>query len=134
MNALFGVARHRLVGCEPFLRSLCGVDALSGVSGHRLVALPLGAAHAALAEQQLRSQAGAEPALPVGGRHLQRAVGAKRRPEQAATQWTVTVPAVPSTVTWAPSGIRRVPPVTETTQGIPSSRDTITAWLSCAPT
>ena len=43
------------------------------------------------------------------------------------------VPCVPFTSTSAPSGIFRVASVTLTTQGIPSSRDTITAWLSGAP-
>src|SRR3954465_2954545 len=46
----------------------------------------------------------------------------------------VTVPAAPSTVMVAPSGIFLVAPVTETTHGIPSSRDTITAWVIWAPT
>src|SRR5205814_7410843 len=54
--------------------------------------------------------------------------------EAIGHQCTVTVPLVPSTVTVAPSGMRRVPSVTETTHGIPSSRDTMTAWLICAPT
>src|SRR5205814_2686759 len=52
----------------------------------------------------------------------------------AASQWTVTVPVVPSTVMVAPSAILRVASVTETTHGIPSSRETITAWVICAPT
>src|SRR3954470_6720343 len=46
----------------------------------------------------------------------------------------VTVPAAPSTVMVAPSVIFLVAPVTETTHGIPSSRDTITAWVIWAPT
>jgi hypothetical protein len=46
----------------------------------------------------------------------------------------VTVPFVPSTVMVAPSGMERVAPVTETTQGMPSSRLTITAWVIWAPT
>src|SRR5436305_7160260 len=40
----------------------------------------------------------------------------------------------PSTVTMAPSGIFRVASVTDTTHGMPSSRDTITAWVIWAPT
>src|SRR5262249_61412630 len=47
---------------------------------------------------------------------------------------TVTVPAVPSTSSIAPSAIRSVAPATATTQGMPSSRETITAWLMSAPT
>src|SRR5581483_688500 len=47
---------------------------------------------------------------------------------------TVTVPRSPSTSTSDPSGIRRVASVTETTQGIPSSREAMTAWLTTAPT
>src|SRR5262249_5313662 len=46
---------------------------------------------------------------------------------------TVTVPAVPSTVTRAPSGILEVESCTDTTQGIPSSRATTMAWLLIAP-
>ena len=42
-------------------------------------------------------------------------------------QQMVTVPAVPSTVMIAPSSMRLVASGTETTQGIPSSRDTIMA-------
>ena len=45
-----------------------------------------------------------------------------------------TVPAVPSTVTSAPSGMRRVASWTEATHGMPSSLDTIMAWLPMAPT
>ena len=43
------------------------------------------------------------------------------------------MPVSPSTRTRAPSGMDRVAPVAETTQGMPSSRLTITAWLSGAP-
>ena len=46
----------------------------------------------------------------------------------------LTAPVVPSTSMRAPSGIARVAPVTETAHGMPSSRLTITAWLSRAPT
>src|SRR3954468_7533975 len=46
----------------------------------------------------------------------------------------VTVPAAPSTVMVAPSVIFLVASPTETTHGIPSSRDTITAWVIWAPT
>src|SRR5256885_16947921 len=46
----------------------------------------------------------------------------------------VTVPAAPSTVIIAPSGIFLVASVTDTTHGMPSSRDTITAWVIWAPT
>ena len=42
-------------------------------------------------------------------------------------QWMVTVPALPSTVTMAPSGMISVASATEATQGMPSSRDTIIA-------
>src|SRR5690242_9934839 len=47
---------------------------------------------------------------------------------------TVTSPFVPSTRTVAPLRILRVAPVTDTTQGMPSSLDTMTAWLIWAPT
>ena len=46
----------------------------------------------------------------------------------------VTVPLSPSTSTMAPSGMRRVASTTDGTQGMPSSRLTMTAWLSAAPT
>jgi hypothetical protein len=49
------------------------------------------------------------------------------RTGETSPQRTVTTPEVPSTSTRAPSGIFRVASVTETTQGMPSSRDTITA-------
>ena len=45
----------------------------------------------------------------------------------------VTVPAAPSMVSSAPSGIRRLASATEPTQGMPSSRDTMLAWLPMAP-
>ncbi len=55
--------------------------------------------------------------------------GSPRVGERTATkdQWIVTVPALPSTVTVAPSGIVSVASTTDTTHGIPSSRDTIMA-------
>jgi hypothetical protein len=46
----------------------------------------------------------------------------------------VTVPVDPSTLTSAPSGIRLVASVTLTTHGMPSSRLTMIAWLTTAPT
>src|SRR3954454_17829034 len=46
----------------------------------------------------------------------------------------VTVPAEPSTSIMSPSVMRSVAPVTLTAQGIPSSRDTMIAWLINAPT
>ena len=49
-------------------------------------------------------------------------------------QQTVTVPAVPSTSTVIPVVSRSVAPSTATTHGMPSSLDTITAWLISAPT
>ena len=45
----------------------------------------------------------------------------------------VTVPRVPSTVTSAPSGMTLVASLTDTTQGMPSSRLMIMAWLPRAP-
>src|SRR5262249_17233095 len=55
--------------------------------------------------------------------------GLKRPPGGRHTEPTVTVPFVPSTVMSAPSGMRLVASGTETTQGIPSSRLMIMAWL-----
>src|SRR3954462_10026417 len=46
----------------------------------------------------------------------------------------VTVPAEPSTSIMSPSAMRSVAPATLTAQGIPSSRDTMIAWLISAPT
>jgi hypothetical protein len=45
-----------------------------------------------------------------------------------------TKPAVPSTSTIAPSGMRDVASTNDTTQGTPSSRATMAAWLPMAPT
>lgn len=56
------------------------------------------------------------------------------RPAQAGSETTVTVPVPPSTRTTAPSGMREVASVAATTQGRPSSRETMTAWLICPPT
>lgn len=47
---------------------------------------------------------------------------------------TVTVPEVPSTVTTVPLTSCWLAPVQDTTQGMPSSRLTIAAWLITAPT
>ena len=44
------------------------------------------------------------------------------------------MPVSPLTFTWAPSGMRVVAPVADTTHGMPSSRLTMTAWLMVPPT
>jgi len=83
----------------------------------------LGPGEAAVAEHE---------ALGVGARGSNRLVNLRQRElgrgqGQPGSSSMVTVPALPSTVMVAPSGMMSVASATEATQGTPSSRDTIIA-------
>ena len=82
-------------------------------------------------------------AVPDGVRHSPSTNRASRESDPVSTPVTAwfapgtastrTVPAVPSTVSSMPSVSCEVAPVTDRTQGRPTSRETTTAWLLSAP-